>query len=222
MEESSYETLESPRELTSEPSDLPDSYGETRVVLLAVEPYLVHVYWEVTFLELEKAKHRLGDEYGRSQAILRCYDITNIIFDGTNAHSSFDVHIDLKAKNRYVHLWSPDKSYFVELGLKTEDSQFYPIARSNIAETPRARPASKSDEHYMLVAGDYDLLEAVPAPIDVQAHKDTPRFYTSSRYKRDLKKKSPILSDHEEGSDIDLTEISEKRFTSGVSSKLRQ
>jgi len=124
--------------------------------------------------------------------------------------------------DRYVHLWSPDKSYFVELGFKTEDSQFYPIARSNIAETPRARPAPQSDEHYMLVAGDYDLLEAVPAPIDGQAHKDTPRFYTSSRYKRDLKKKSPILSDHEEGSDIDLTEISEKRFTSGVSSKLRQ
>jgi len=66
MEESSYETLESPRELTSEPGDLPDSYGETRVVLLPVEPYLVHVYWEVTFLELKKAKHRLGDEYGRS------------------------------------------------------------------------------------------------------------------------------------------------------------
>ena len=202
MEESSSETLESPRELTSEPGDLPDSYGETRVVLLPVDPYLVHVYWEVTFVELEKAKDKLGDEYGRSQTVLRCYDITNIIFDGTNAHSSFDVHIDLKAKNRYVSLRSPDKSYFVELGFKTEDSRFYPIARSNIAETPRARPAPKSDEHYMLVAGDYDLVEAVPAPIDVQPHKI-----------------APLLSNHEKGNATDLTEISEKRFTTGLSSK---
>ncbi|MCK4729216.1 MAG: DUF4912 domain-containing protein, partial [Desulfobacterales bacterium] len=152
MEESSTETLESPRELRSEPGDLPDSYGETRAVLLPVEPYLVHVYWEVTSVELEKAKHQLGDEYGRSQTVLRCYDITNIIFDGTNAHSSFDVHIDLKAKNRYVHLWSPEKSYFVELGFKTEGGRFFPIARSNIAETPPGWPAPKTDEHYMLVA----------------------------------------------------------------------
>ena len=167
VEESKSQPLESHWKLTLQPSELPDSYGETKVVLLPVEPYLLNVYWDVFFTELEKAKHQLGDEYGRSQAILRCYDITNIISDGTNANSSFDVRIDLLAKNWYVHLWSPEKSYFVELGFNTEDGRFYPIARSNICETPRAWPAPKSDEHYMLVAGDYDLLETVPAPIDV-------------------------------------------------------
>ena len=217
MEESSSETLESSRELTSEPGDLPDSYGETRVVLLSVEPYLIHVYWEVAFVELEKAKHRLGDEYGRSRAVLRCHDVTNIIFDGTNTHGSFDVDIDLKAKNWYVSLQSPEKSYFVELGFRTEDGRFHPIARSNIAETPPDRPAPKSDEYYMLVAGDYDLVETVPAPVDVQPNKIAPRFYTSRP--RRLRKKSPILSGHEKGSGFDLTEISEKRFTFGLSSK---
>jgi len=223
VEESSSETLESPRELTSEPGDLPDSYGETRVVLLPVEPYLVHVYWEVTFVELEKAKHRLGDEYGRSQAILRCYDITNITFDGTNAHSSFDVHIDLKAKNRYVHLRNSDKSYFVELGFKTEDSQFYPIARSNIAETPRARPAPKSDEHYMLVAGDYDLLEAGEVNTTAEMRKAEPASESlGSTGQSSKEKKRATHKTAEPFCDIDLTEMSEKRFTSGVSSKLRK
>ena len=287
MEESSSETLESPRELRSEPGDLPDSYGETRAVLLPVEPYLVHVYWEVTSVELEKAKHRLGDEYGRSQTVLRCYDITNIIFDGTNAHGTFDVHIDLQAKNWYVSLRSPDKSYFVELGFKTEDSRFYPIARSNIAETPRARPAPKSDEHYMLVAGDYDLLETVPAPIDVQpsygltpsrASRAEPELPSASEGDCHFETRSPFAAEENSSTaevyeepfgddgieagrvnattemrkaepaseslgstgqsskekerathktaepfcDIDLTEISEKRFTFGVSSKLRQ
>jgi hypothetical protein len=308
VEKSISKTLESPRKLTSEPGDLPDSYGETRVVLLPVEPYSVHVYWDVTFVELEKAKHRLGDEYGRSQAILRCYDITNIIFDGTNTHSSFDVHIDLKAKNRYIHLWSPEKSYFVELGFKTEDSQFYPIGRSNTAETPCVRPATKSDEHYILVAGDYDLIETVPAPIDVQpsyeltpptASRAEPEFPSAPEGDRHFETRSPfadednssraevheepfgddgiesgrvnataemrkvepvlelggsieqsskekerpshkiaarsrisrldrlkkeiaVLSSYERGSDFDLTEMSEKRFTFGVSSKLRK
>ena len=104
VEESKSQPLESHWKLTLQPSELPDSYGETKVVLLPVEPYLLNVYWDVFFTELEKAKHQLGDEYGRSQAILRCYDITNIISDGTNAHSFFDVRIDLLAKNWYVHL----------------------------------------------------------------------------------------------------------------------
>jgi len=215
-EEPRSETPENLRELASEPGDLLDSYGETRAVLLPVEPYLLHVYWEVTSVELEKAKDQLGDEYGRSQAILRCYDVTNIIFEGTNAHSSFDVHIDLKAKNRYVNLWSPEKSYFVELGFKTEGGRFFPIARSNIAEIPPGWPAPKTDEYYMLVAGDYDLVEAVPTPVDGQPHKIAPRFYTS-RLRRS-RREIPIASSYEKGSDFDLTEMSEKRFTFGLSS----
>ena len=121
VEESSSEAIESPRKLMSEPGDLPGSYGESRVVLLPVEPYLLHVYWNVTPAELDKAKHQINEEHAQSQAILRCYDITNTIIDGTNANGSFDVHIDLLSKCWYVHLWSPEKSYFIELGFKTED-----------------------------------------------------------------------------------------------------
>lgn len=240
VEESSPEVLESPRKVALEPIDLPDSYGETRVVLLPVEPYLLHVYWEVTPVELERAKYQIDDEPGQSQTILRCYDVTNILFDGMNAHGSFDVYIDLLAKSRYVHLWSPEKSYFVELGFKTEDGRFYPIARSNIAQIPPDWPAPKSDEHYMLVAGDYDLLQTVPAPIDVRpSHEPTPPKASQSEpelvstAERDRHFETRSISAAEENSSraevhkekghpkeghIDLTEMSEKRFVSGVSS----
>jgi hypothetical protein len=277
VEESSPEALESPWKLASEPCDLPDSYGETRVVLLPVEPYLLHIYWEVTPVELQRAKDQLCDEHGQSQAILRCYDVTNIIFDGTNAHGSFDVCIDLLATSWYVHLWSPEKSYFVELGFRTKDGRFYPIARSNIAEIPPDWPAPKSDEHYMLVAGDYDLLETVPAPTDVQpsheprpprASQPEPELLSAAERDCDFETRSPLAAEEDSsgaevyeepfGDDrteagkvnepgemgkaeplsevggsieqssrekgrlkeacLDLTEMSEKRFVSGVSS----
>ncbi len=240
VEESSPEALESRRHVASEPVDLPDSYGETRVVLLPVEPYLLHVYWEVTPVELERAKHQIKDNHRQSQTILRCYDVTNILFDGMNAHGSFDVYIDLPAKSWYVPLWSPEKSYFVELGFKTEDGRFYPIARSNIAQIPPDWPAPRSDEHYMLVAGDYDVLQTVPAPIDVRpSHEPTPPKASQS----DLELLSPAERDrhfetrplfaaeenssrtevhkeegHPKEGHVDLTEMSEKRFVSGVSS----
>jgi len=134
--------------------DLYDEYCESRVVLLPVEPYLIHAYWDVTSNDIEKAKQRLDDDYGQSQAILRFYDVTNIIYDGTNAHGFFDVDIDLKSKDWYVDLWSPDKSYFVDLGFKTGDGFFLSLARSSVVKTPCAWPGPKIDEHYMLVAED--------------------------------------------------------------------
>ncbi len=221
VEESSPETPESPRKLMSEPGELPESYGETRVVLLPVEPYLLHVYWEVTSVELEKAKDQLGDEYGRSQAILRCYDVTDIIFEGTNAHGSFDVPVDLSAKSRYVDLWSPEKSYFVELGFETEDGRFFPIARSNIAEVPPAWPAPKADEHYMLVAGDYDLLEAVPAPIDVQpsygltpsiGSRAEPELPSAAKKDRHFEMRSPFSGEE----DFSKSKVLEEPFGNGI------
>jgi hypothetical protein len=170
--------------------DLYDEYCESRVVLLPVKPYLIHAYWDVTSNDIEKAKQRLGDDYGQSQAILRFYDVTNIIYDGTNAHGFFDVDIDLKSKGWYVDLWSPDKSYFVDLGFKTGDGLFLLLARSSVVKTPCAWPAPKVDEHYMLVAEDAenglskikvpeepirdDLIEAGKAEAEAEIRKVEP------------------------------------------------
>ena len=176
-EKSSIKTSEGFRELLSGTGDLSESYPETQVVLLPVDPYLVHVYWEVSPVHLKKAKVELGDEYARSRAVLRCHDVTNIVFDGTNAHGFFDVRVDLRAKGRYVDLWSPEKSYFVELGFESESGRFFPIARSNISETPSAWPAPKADADYMLVQGDYDLVETVTAPVETQASQKGRPFH---------------------------------------------
>jgi hypothetical protein len=171
--------------------DLYEGYSESRVILLPVEPYLIHAYWEVTHSDIEKAKQWLGNDYRSSQAVLRFYDITNIIFDGTNAHSTFDVDIDLQSRNWYIDLWSPDKSYFVDLGFKTRDGFFLPVIRSNIARTPCAWPAPEVDEHYMFTSEDAeedlpkietpeepvrdDLIEAERAEAEVEIRKAGPQ-----------------------------------------------
>ncbi len=150
------------RKLLTEPGNLPESYGETRVVLLSVDPYLVHVYWEVNPQEFKKTQRKLRKERAHAQTILRFFDITNIVFDGTNAHSFFDIPVDLKSGNWYVHLWSPEKSYFTELGLKTEDGRFFFIGRSNTTETPRAWPPPGEPEKRTLVPKAVAVHEAAP------------------------------------------------------------
>ncbi|MEA3385385.1 MAG: DUF4912 domain-containing protein [Thermodesulfobacteriota bacterium] len=219
--------------------DLYDTYCESRVVLLPVEPYLIHAYWDVTSNDIEKAKQRLGDDYGQSQAILRFYDVTNIIYDGTNAHGFFDVDIDLQAKDWYVDLWSPDKSYFVDLGFKTRDDFCLSLARSGVAKTPCAGPAPKADEHYMLVAEDAengllkikipekpipdDLIEAGKAEALPEIRKVEP-FKEEGRPEEDKSARTinlpkSIQTQFGERVDFDLTEMSEKRLALGISSE---
>ena len=175
---------------------------------------------------------------------MRFYDVTNVIYDGTNAHDFFDVDIYLKSKDWYVDLWSPDKSYFVDLGFKTRDGFFLSLARSSVAKTPCARPTSKVDEHYMLVAEDAenglskirvpgepirdDLIQSEKAEARAEIRRSEP-LKEEERTKED-KTARPInlpqsvhgstQAQFEKGRDFDLTEMSEKGFTFGISSEL--
>jgi len=132
--------------LQEELEALPKSYGRTTIVLMAVDPYLVHAYWEVAPKELEATK-RLWDP--QVQSALRFYDVTGIAFDGTNARACFDVDVQLAAENWYVRLWSPGKSYVVDLGLRRADGSFFALVRSNTAHTPPAAPSMNVDVRYL-------------------------------------------------------------------------
>jgi hypothetical protein len=145
-----------------EPGNLPETYGETRVVLLPVHPYLIHAYWELTAEDLARVKRQLGEGQGRAKPVLRFYDITSIEFDGTNAHSYFDVEIDLGTKNWYVPLWSPEKSYIADLGFKRADGEYLAIARSSVAHTPRAWPSTRVETRYMNVREECRDVETAP------------------------------------------------------------
>src|SRR5579883_648674 len=111
--------------------ELPETYARTKVVAMVVSPYMVHVYWDLA--EKDRAN---------APASLRFHD--------AGGGESFDVKIDLAAKNWYVHLWSPEKRYEVELGVE-KGTQFQALARSNTIETPRAWPVSEVTERFTKV-----------------------------------------------------------------------
>lgn len=155
-----------PRALLLEPGSLPASYDTTRVVLHPVEPYLVTVYWELSPDDLRKVS-RLSRTYPRkAEAVLRFHDVTRAIPGSKHGPGFFDISVDLKAGNWYVHLWSAEKSYFVELGIRTASGRFLPIAASNTAEVPPARPSPHSDEDYLLVTGDYGQVKRIGGRTD--------------------------------------------------------
>ena len=105
---------------------MPAYQGPARVTLLVIDPYLVHAYWDLDPATLPET----------SPAVLRVYDTT-----GETA-TYFDVPLSLPARNWYIHLFTPERSYYAELGLSEESGGFTPWARSNTIHTPRAWPAA--------------------------------------------------------------------------------
>ncbi len=144
VEESKYYLPEPRRVVTPAPEELPGFYGRTRLVMLVVDPYTVHAYWEVAPDQLNRAEKKMRGPY---RAVLRFYEIRN---GGTGYPAGrFDVDVDLQPHNWYVHLWSPDQACDTALGLKSGNGQFMPLARSNPIRTPRAWPAEEAEHAFV-------------------------------------------------------------------------
>jgi hypothetical protein len=125
---------------------LPEGYGGTRIVLMPVDPYLVHVYWELSGSDKRWVKRLVEDEPSPLVAVLRFHDVTAVPVGGSHGAGSFDVEIKIESCNWYVRLLSPEKSYMVDLGLRGRDGRFHRIALSNRAGTPRAWPCEEAGE----------------------------------------------------------------------------
>lgn len=138
----------SPAPRDGEDVPLPESYGTDRLVLLPIDPYWVHAYWELAAPEPVGRDEVAGDD---SHRILRMYDVTFIAFDGTNAHGFFDIQISGEARNWYINLWSPGKSLCAELGLVRPDGSFTPLVRSNVIQTPQAWSSTNTGERWVRV-----------------------------------------------------------------------
>ena len=116
----------------------PPGYGDNKIVILVRDPWWIYAYWEIRKEKEEEAIRKIeaaGD--GMMKSILRVYDVTDINFNGKNAHSYFDIDLKGLANNWYINVGSPDRSWVVDIGIVTRNGSFYMLARSNMVKTPR-------------------------------------------------------------------------------------
>jgi hypothetical protein len=191
-----------PHALHDEFVSLNDAWGKAKVVLLPVEPYTVHVYWELNPEAQKRAGKGLGQESSQVQPILRFYDVTGVFYDGTNARGFFDIPVDLPDRNCYVKLWSPHKTYFVDLGWRTEQGTFIALGRSNTADTPRAWPAETGPH--------------LPKRVEGSFHEAKDLGKTEQRNTISTMKK---VDGDKRPANGDLTARSEQAFEFGISSE---
>lgn len=205
-------------------SGLAGAYGRTRLVLLVVDPHLIHAYWEIARSRLRDVKKKAAS----GQLVLRFY---------RGKQDSFDVDIDLESRNWYVHLWSPEESLYADLAVKMNDGTLIRLARSKAVHLPRTRPVIGIEQHFMKVDAAERHAKLVPpppvehetprppaAPIDFPAivSEKLRQVYASVAWRPPIEPEAEPLSDvapqTTAGKSTDLTAIAEEGLTPGLSS----
>lgn len=110
------------------------------IALYMVSPHSGHVHWNLRgeALDALKAAHH---HLAHAPLIVRIYDVTDIIFDGFNAHSFFDIAVNNLTGNYYFRPPQMARHYMAEIGLRGGDGSYFYIARSNTAFFERDRSA---------------------------------------------------------------------------------
>ncbi|OGF50968.1 MAG: hypothetical protein A2231_06570 [Candidatus Firestonebacteria bacterium RIFOXYA2_FULL_40_8] len=126
-----------------------DFYGDTRIVLLPRDSYWLFCYWEVSLPRIEEAKQELGQEFYSAKSILRVYEVTNIVFNGSNAHGYFDITLENLVISYYLKVYAPEKSWVVDIGILTTSGKFFTLARSNAMSTPADSMSNLDYEEWM-------------------------------------------------------------------------
>ncbi|MBI4845342.1 MAG: DUF4912 domain-containing protein [Candidatus Omnitrophica bacterium] len=148
-------------------SDIPSGYGDNRIVIQVRDPYWLHSYWEITAEKINSLRNEIGDVIDSAKRILRIYDITNVVFDGSNANKFFDIEINNHANNWYIHTGEAGRGYCVDIGLILPDGRFILLARSNCVATPIDGPSWITDEEWMVIEDDFNRLYGLSAGLGI-------------------------------------------------------
>jgi uncharacterized protein len=131
--------------------EFPAGYGDNRIVLMVRDPHWLYAYWEINEGRRNEIRQQLGESvFSRSRIFLRVYDAGNM------KHHDIEVG---GARNWYVRVPAPNRTYFAEVGFLTEDGRFIAACRSNSVTTPLDTMSDVIDEQWLIP--DWDKMYAL-------------------------------------------------------------
>jgi hypothetical protein len=152
---------------------LPIHYGDTKIVLLPKDPISMFTYWEISQETKNNLSQSYGDNFNPSSMILRVYDTTNILFNGNNANTSFDIHIGETSDGWYINVGQYNRSWCVEVGYILKNGVFIVIARSNIVRLPKYGVSDNEEFNDNLTL--FNLPFGIPSSKRVNPNTEIPR-----------------------------------------------
>jgi len=174
----------------ADPTLLPWGYGHDRITAMVVDPTRLFVYWELTDEGIDRARAQMAPAATHVATLaFRVYDVTGIIFDGTNAHRHLEQPIERRQRHSTLEIGRPGSTVVVEVGLR-HGSRFVRVARSRRADFPRREPAATHTVEWRTVTESaWASGEPLTATIErtVPAVRSAPGLHAPSAHRPDAK-----------------------------------
>lgn len=133
-------------------ADLPEGYGESRIVLMPRDPQWGYCYWDVSNEHKEDLRRQ-----GGQQLALRIYDATDISLEAQSPHSIQEYPCDEMAREWYVPIPVSDRDYIVDIGYRCADGRWLILARSAEVRIPPVYPSDWIEDKFLTISWDEDL-----------------------------------------------------------------
>ncbi|AFY69570.1 Rho termination factor domain protein [Thalassoporum mexicanum PCC 7367] len=206
-------------DVDAELGDLPQGYGESRIVLMPRDPQWAYAYWDITN-DLKEEKRSQGGQ----QLVLRLYDSTNVDLDRQAPHSVQEYYCDELAKEWHLPIPVSDRDYTVEIGYRTNDGKWLPLCRSASVRIPPTYPSDWVDDHFVTVnweqslrgAKVFELGRPTSAPTAEKSHEEMYGMAKEAESQRVAG--SAYGSQQMSGAGLETESISSYVFPSGVGS----
>jgi hypothetical protein len=162
---------------------LPLAYGQSRAVLVARDPWWLFTHWEVPPVRRVEVLRALGIEGEGTREVLRVYEVA------ADSSASWDIDLEPGAERADVHVGRPERTFRVEVGLRTAAGRFVCLVTSNQASTPPAAPSRDTTVRWVTVRHDGSTADSagdwsgrrVPVPSTATALEPAPRTDVRAR-----------------------------------------
>ncbi|MGB7274601.1 MAG: DUF4912 domain-containing protein [Geitlerinemataceae cyanobacterium] len=132
--------------------DLPDGYGESRIVLVPSNPQWAYAYWDISNEDKEELRRQ-----GGSQLALRFYDVTDLNIAIQVPHSLQQYACDEMARDWYLPVPAGDRDYIVEIGYVANDGRWLSLVRSQPIHVPPFYPCDWQNDRFATVPWNEEL-----------------------------------------------------------------
>ena len=152
-----------------------------RLALMVCDPYWLHACWEITPRLNDRMRSAMGRHWHTADLVLRVYRVDREpqIAMARREHV-VDVEIKPGVDNWYVQVDNPPSAFFVELGYRSRDNQFFTLISSNTVETPQRFIHDVFSRPNFGAVNYYDPASHM-SPGDAYYRDRSPRFFQPSR-----------------------------------------
>ena len=136
--------------------ELPEGYGDSRIVLMARDPQWCYTYWDAPNDHRQALRNQGGQQFA-----LRLYDVTDLDLTTQKPHSLQQYACDETARDWYLAIPVSDRDYMAEIGYVTAVGGWLVLARSNSVLIPPVYSSDWHDDQFKAIEWEDKIVDSI-------------------------------------------------------------